>query len=92
MSRGVQGVTLPGVDISGVGYLGGVSIQGVSTHPTPPQTWDTTGYGRQVGGMHLNVMPSCSYKHFEVGSVTSLVQTFLVPGSLATSQICSQAD
>ena len=27
--------------------------------PPPPDTWDTTGYGQQAGGMHPTGMRSC---------------------------------
>ena len=43
-------------------------VQGMGTQPRagthPLDTWDTTGYGRQVGGMHLAGMLSycCVFK------------------------------
>ena len=52
-------VMLPQVCVSSGG---GVSTtthpEGVSTRP-PPDTWDTTGYGQQAGGMHPTGMRSC---------------------------------
>ena len=34
---------------------------GMFTVTPPPRTWDTTGYGRQVGGTHPTGMLSCLY-------------------------------
>ena len=42
------GQTLTGLPKGGLGKL-----------PTPKNTWDTTGYGQQAGGMHPTGMHSC---------------------------------
>ena len=54
--------------MSGVGL--GMS-RGMGTHPL--RTWDTTGYSRQVGGMHPTGMLSC-LSMFESGVIKGTTQ------------------